>query len=380
MSSTTTDENDNQTGSQSTATTPVGDPNLFKLNQGDSVYSSDESVGGIHKFGLDYAHSDYVIPVVRITFYDPNGIQRTVPPIYIRLGGAFQSVLNQGYSDAQGVFGNPNAAGAIFQGAAGEAVGKFGDSLLSALQRQLVAGMAGTTGYLASAGQTGRAQIEFLTRKFLNNFQQVVYQGPRYRPFNLPFSMKPTSQKEAKTMIEIIHNLRLASLPRTGASDSDAVIDDFRNFNQEQQKFLIESTGPDINDKTKYPKGKDDPQYQEDLNLFKLNNAEYLEPDQFNGVVRGAPLVFTYPDMIKFEIILYEGGTALFTMFKSDYCAIENISLDYGSSAKMTFFATDDKTRPYIPTEVNMQLSLKEMTLVTGGYQTSSWLASHVIF
>lgn len=358
---------------------PLADPNLFKLNQGNSEYVSDGVTQ--HKFGIEAAHSDYVMPIVRIKFYGPNAQVLAVPPIYIRLGGAFQSALNQGYAEAQGIFGSPNAPSTIFSGTVGTAVGALGDSLLAALQRQLVAGMAGVTGYLASAGQTGRAQIEFLTRKFLNNFQQVVYQGPRFRMFNLPFSMKPTSEKEALTMIEIIHNLRTASLPKTGTTDSAAAISDFNAFNQDQEKFLINSTGPNVNDREKYPKGAEDEAFKKDLAFFQANFSEFLDSDTFTGITEGQPLVFTYPDMIKFEIILYEKGAPLTVLFASDYCVIENLNLDYGSSAKMTFFQmTRSGKRKYIPTEVSMTLSLKEMTLITGGYQTASYLADHVIF
>ena len=49
----------------------------------------------------------------------------------------------------------------------------------------------------------------------------------------------------------------------------------------------------------------------------------------------------------------------------------------------MTFFQIDQlksNRYKYIPTEVNMTLSLKEMTLITAGHQTSSQVAGHVIF
>lgn len=374
------DSTSGSTGSELIDQASSGPTDLFALNQGLNRYVSDVTDGFIHKFGIDAAHSDYVIPIIRFTFFDPNGNARTVPPIYMRLGGAFQSQMNQAYADAQGIFGSPNSASRIFEGVAGQAVGALGDSLLAALQRQLVAGIAGTTGYLASAGQTGRAQIEFLTRKFLNNFQQVVYQGPRFRMFSLPFSMKPTSENEAKSMIEIIHNLRTASMPTTGASDTDAAMKAFKSFNREQQDFLAASTEPNPADKNLYPKGEKDDQYKADFEAYKANYTEFLRPEQFDQIVGGTPLVFTYPDMLKFEILLYgTGAPTLPVLFASDYCVIENISADYGSSAKMTFFEVSGNQK-YIPTEVNLTLSLKEMTILTGGYQSSVYSANHVIF
>lgn len=378
MSENSAAESNESTDSPSVA---PGDPNLFKLNTGNRQYVT----GNIteHKFGIEGAHSDYVMPVVRISFYGPNGESKLVPPIYIRLGGAFQSALNQGYADAQGIFGSPNAPAKLFEGEVGKAVGLIGDSLLSALQRQLVAGVTGVTGYLASAGQTGRSQIEFLTRTFLNNFQQVIYQGPVRRMFNLPFSMKPTSLTEAVDMIDIIHNLRSASLPMTGITDSTSGIDFFKGLNSESNQALAISTEPIATDKIKYPNGAEDDAFKRDLALYQANLSEFLKADQFAGITEGQPLTFTYPDMIKFEILLYERGSTLTVLFASDYCVIENLNLDYGSSAKMTFFQIDQgksNRYKYIPTEVNMTLSLKEMTLITAGHQTSSQVAGHVIF
>jgi ABC-2 type transport system permease protein len=40
--------------------------------------------------------------------------------------------------------------------------------------KQIVQGVAGATGYVASAGQSGKSQVEFLQRIMLNNFQQLI--------------------------------------------------------------------------------------------------------------------------------------------------------------------------------------------------------------
>ena len=185
-------------------------------------------------------------------------------------------------------------------------------------------------------------------------------------------------------MIEIIHNLRTASLPKTGTADSDTAINFFNDLNQDSNQALLNSTGPNVNDKEKYPNGAEDDAFKRDLAAFQANFTDFLKSDQFAGITEGQPLIFTYPDMIKFEILLYDRGSTipsnLTVLFASDYCVIENLNLDYGSSAKMTFFQMTSSTRKYIPTEISMTISLKEMTLITGGYQTSSYLANHVIF
>ena len=62
----------------------------------------------------------------------------------------------------------------IFEGELGKTLGRFGDSFITAIQKQIVAGVAGAGGYFASAGQSGKAQVEFLQRKMLNNFQQLI--------------------------------------------------------------------------------------------------------------------------------------------------------------------------------------------------------------
>ena len=76
--------------------------------------------------------------------------------------------------------------------------------------------------------------------------------------------------------------------------------------------------------------------------------------------------------MCKFELVLYKkggptgAGAELTSIFKSDFCMIETVSVDYGSQNKMTFFDNKNvKDNKYYPTDVNLTISLREAVLIT---------------
>ena len=86
-----------------------------------------------------------------------------------------------------------------------------------------------------------------------------------------------------------------------------------------------------------------------------------------------APLTFGYPDMCKLELILYhnnDGAKLITPVFKSDFCMIENVVLDYGASNKMVFLSNPASVAAgdYFPSEINMTISLRESVLVTAEY------------
>jgi hypothetical protein len=209
-------------------------------------------------------------------------------------------------------------------------------------------------GFIASAGQSGKSQIEFLTRKVFNSFQQLIYQGPKFRAFQLPFNMKPTSYEEAKTMRDIIQTFRIASSPRGQGSNTPL-------------NAVLDKSAEDIEALAKANKDKSP---EEEIVAFDLANAAELLGD--NGL-SPAPLTFGYPDMCKLELILYHNDKKEITkLFESDFCMIENVGLDYGASNKMVFLAPPTPTgggkADYFPTEVNMTIALRESVLVTAEY------------
>jgi len=358
---------------------------IFGIPLGNPSYPS---VGGL-VFGSDYGNQDYVVPMAKFTFYDTKGLSlsgSSAPTIYVRLGGTFNSTLTNGYQEAQGIMGSPTGT-SIFDGEAGKALGRLGSSFIEGIQRQIVQGVAGATGYVASAGQSGKTQVEFLQRVMLNNFQQLIYQGPTFRRFQLPFNMKPHSQSEAENMLAIISSFRVASSPRTGTEPGsiDSTIDALGR--RADPNNLLRSGDEVQPDPATYEStgGKDSPEYQEALRQF-LNRISVLtdkDEAQADLIVQNSGQVFTfgYPDMCKFELILYKkGGTGdIVTLFRSEFCMIETVSVDYGSSNKMTFFdGKTDKTQ-YFPTDVNLTISLRESVLITAPKASQQYLSGTVI-
>ena len=182
-------------------------------------------------FGAEQGNQDFVVPMAKFTFYDAKGVEvAAAPTIYIRLGGTFNSTLSNGYQETTGIFGSvtPGQETGVEGGLAGftKLLGQVKGSALEAIQKGLANALGAGVGYISSAGQSGKPQLEFLTRKLFNSFQQLIYQGPRFRAFQLPFNMKPTSYQEAKIMRDIIHTFRVASSPRGNTEDTLAPDDE----------------------------------------------------------------------------------------------------------------------------------------------------------
>jgi len=327
-------------------------------------------------FGSDFAHSEFVIPMARFTFYDATGEDSTAPAIYIRLGGTFSTQLSQGWQEASGIFGSvtPGQANdfSSFKNTT-DIIGRVGGSLQEALSKSIMNAMGAGMGFVGSAGQSGKAQAEFLTRKLFNSFQQLIYQGPRFRSFQLPFNMKPTSYEEAKIMRDIIHTFRVASSPR---GDSKLVL------SEDDENRLSESAlSPDEREAEAkriegLPQAEREAELtQQAIDAFNLNTGQKLADET------GNPLTFGYPDMCQLELILYKKGIPadkttgtpegeIVSLFISDFCMIENVGLDYGAQNKMVFLTNPESIADgeYFASEVNMTIALRESVLITAGY------------
>jgi hypothetical protein len=290
-------------------------------------------------FGTDFAGSEYIIPVVRFQFYDSVGddTSSASPIIYIKMGGTFQSGLSNSWNPATNIYGTPG--GSVISDDSLEGIKRLGSSFYEALQKQLMNTVGGAAGAFASAGQSGKANFEFIQRQVFNNFQQLIYSGPVFRQFSLPFSMKPTSLTEAKAMRDIIQTFRIASSPRIGSlANSDATDD------------LDEDIGEDASD-------------LDDLNSIGGGEGG-ITGTELDALIAGSgqSKLFGYPDMCKFQLLLYNRNVGdLSILFESNLCVIENVSTDYGSGNKMTFFDGDE----YFPTDVLLSLSLRETKLLT---------------
>lgn len=341
------------------ATTPI-----FTIPTGTVEYPAIEKKELV--FGSDFAHSEYVIPMARFKFYTATGEQSTTArPIYIRLGGTFNTQLTNSYQKSTGIFGNVEKGKDI--GTITGFIGSMFDSGGTALQSSIIKSLGAGAGFVASAGQSGKSQIEFLTRKVFNSFQQLIYQGPEFRAFQLPFNMKPTSYEEAKTMRDIIQTFRIASSPR--ASGSTAL-----------QEKDTQKTASEIEALAQANKDKSPEEVASPFTLEAATGVFGTGPD-------ATPLTFGYPDMCKFELILYRDDPearqrdenddikAITVLFRSDFCMIGNIAIDYGASNKMVFLAPPTPTgggkADYFPSEVNMTIALTESVLVTAEYASA---------
>jgi len=329
----------------------------FELNTKTGAYPT---TTGPLIFGSDYGHSDFVTPMARFQFYDNMGLGPAsgAPIIFMRMSGSFTSALQNGYSESANIFGSPTSEG-IKQNFTYATV-KGG---VDALYKQLVGGGAGAASFIASAGQSGKAQYEFLTRRVLNTFQQLIYQGPTFRRFQLPFVMKPTSKDEAEKMTDIIKSFRIASSAKGEAGTGI--------FNITAEGTTVDSQKDDATENK---------QQQDD----ELKENTKLTVGQINSLFPGGSVLpsgdrafsFGYPDMCKFQIVLQDprtnksdGGIA--EVFGSEYCVIENVQVDYGSQNKMVFFSSDGTGGKYYPSEVTLTIGLRETTLPLAGQISS---------
>jgi len=331
----------------------------FGLNTNTGPYPA----GGTIIFGSDYGHSNFITPMARFEFYDNLGKFKATgsPILFIRMAGAFQSALQNGYQESQNIFGQPTADGAI---AFSFATVKGG---VDALYKQLVGGGAGAAGFIQSAGLSGKAQYEFMTRKVLNTFQQLIYSGPTFRRFTLPFVMKPTSKEEAEKMMNIIKTFRIASSAKGAGSDLTAegstvnsVDDDKTEDQATREKEAAENT--------------------------KLTNDQITSLFAGGNVAGSSNRTFSfgYPDMCKFQIVLQRSpngaDAGLAEVFASEFCVIENVQVDYGSQNKMVFFSNETDTGKYYPSEVTLSIGLRETTLPLAGQIADGQSGNRTIF
>jgi hypothetical protein len=334
----------------------------FAILQGDYSYPTQSDL----IFGTDYAHSDYVIPIARFSFYNANGEKTTkgAPNIYMKLGGSFQSGLSNPFSPAQNIYGNPGTS--LDAGIIGT-IKAAGEGFSTALLKQAIGGVAGIGGAFASAGQSGKQNVEFLQRKLFNQFQQLIYNGPNFRQFTLPFAMKPTSYEEAKVMRNILATFRIASSPVVGAQVDVGVDQLDVTVASTASASALEASGLSATQAAAEAQARAD--------AAKAGTVTQGDYDQLISSSYTTK-TFGYPDMCRFQIVLYQKGVQEFpVLFESDLCVIENVNIDYGGQQKMTFFKPPDgASGQYFPTEVTLNIGLKETSLITATYASTEVL------
>lgn len=292
------------------------------------------------EFGITDS-SEYVTPIAAFKFYKPNGdpLNNENPIIYIRMNSSFETSVRSPYQETEGIFGQP--ANDEVQNIT-NALGIIGRSGIEALQRQILNAAGAGIGFIASAGASGKSQVEFLRREVFNTFSQLLYRGPQFRPFQLSFSMRPKSYDEAKTMRNIIGVFKMASEARAGLKTSYNNFGGKGNINASEKNeniYTINKEGNDI----------------QDANLEGLFRSDTADSN----------FTFGYPNLCSFEIKLLHNKKDISTIFESKICVIEGLSMTYGSQNKMTFFKDEGDNNIYFPTDVNFQISLKEVVYHT---------------
>lgn len=321
----------------------------FKINQTVGGYPT----SGTLFFGTNDSHADFVATMARFQFYDAfaENLSAESPTVFIRMGGTFQTTLSNGYQESQNIFGTPdeNASDSVFGGL--KQLFKPGSSGLEAVFKQLKFASAGAQGFIQSAGLGGKSQYEFISKRFLNSFQQLIYQGPTFRRFTLPFTMRPTSYDEAENMMNIVNTFRYASSPKGNDPNGPGVADSVNGVND-----LSNLTGDEL-------------KAAEEANKANQDVYAFLGPNGIGGEAYNTVYSFGYPDTCKFELLLQKNtgpNTALAELFASEMCVIENVSVDYGSQNKMVFFSSGGGDK-YYPSEVTMTINLRETSLPTTG-------------
>jgi hypothetical protein len=321
----------------------------FRINQTAGGYPK----SGLLFFGTQDSHADFVATMARFQFFDAfaENLLDGSPTVFIRMGGTFQTTLSNGYQESQNIFGTPDAeADGIFGGL--KQIIKPGSSGLEAVFKQLKFASTAATGFIQSAGLSGKSQYEFISKRFLNSFQQLIYQGPTFRRFTLPFTMRPTSYDEAENMMNIVNTFRYASSPK-GNSDpkGPSVADSVNGLNDTK-----DLTGDAL-------------KAAEEANKANQDLFAFLNTDGIGGAAYNTVYSFGYPDTCKFTLLLQRNtgaDTALSELFESEMCVIENVSVDYGSQNKMVFFSSGGGDK-YYPSEVTLTINLRETSLPTTG-------------
>lgn len=263
----------------------------WPVSQGGSMQNIQRYRALTLKDELQYplSNDDFNVAFARFKFLDAFGGKITeAPNVKIKLPPQFNINQVAEYMKGDAIFGagsgNENVYNTVSSGAYSQARTAGGDGFdaenfaltaAQALQYSLEAGLNSALGFAGSAGLGNISQYEFSRRQALNPMSQMLYKGPGFRRYGLPFMMRPRSSSEAKHIKNIVSAFRLAAAPSV----------------------------PDTNDA--------------------------LLGD-------GATFLFGYPHLVQFDLIFYppEGGVDF--LYRSKPCVIEGVSSDYGGQ-KMTF-------------------------------------------
>ena len=303
----------------------------FSPVTGSDTVSGSERYSGFLNQDIRYPidNDGYVMPMVRFDFFDPSGVQRTAPLLHLQLPEQFRTNHQNNYQEAQYIFpgsgiyntiknaitGPPAEEGSEEQAANVAANQQM--SAANAFEYMISRGGASFSGFINSGGMSGIDQYEFNKRQFVNQLQQLLYKGPTYRQFQMPFLMRPRNYDEAKNITDAISMMKVAA-----------------------------ATSPGL-----------------ELNV---NFADILDTgiDGMNveGGISDIPFTFAYPDLVRFTILVKNSQGNLQQLFQSKLCAIVDLNVQYGSQ-RINFVEGANNTM--FPTETGLDVTLKEVEFNT---------------
>jgi hypothetical protein len=272
------------------------------------------------------SNEGFNVPIARFTMLDAYGNRVTgAPKLQIRMPNLFNITNISDYAKTDNIFGASFSG--LAKGVYGEAAAKEGFSAANfaltaadALQYAIKKGFASTVGFVESAGIGNIGQYEFSGREAVNPMSQMLYKGPQYRRYQMPFILKPKSRGESENIKKIISAFRLASSPSVPNTSGLSV-------------------GPTAS--------------------ASVNIGE------------GNSFSFGYPHLTQFDLLFYTDDKNSKRIFRSKPCVIESVSTDYGSQ-KMTFFEDGN------PAEITLTVQLTEIVPRTLGDAKYDAISSHI--
>lgn len=279
---------------------------------------------------------NFAIPVIQFKFYSAFGVQVVnSPTLTLRAPNSLSLQHVSNYSQAGNIFGGSVNNAELAESGSGDAKSIMidylqakGRTISEAVTRAIFSKTSNQLGYLESAGQSGVDQYEFGNRSLINPFSQLLYKGPQFKSYSLPFVMRPKNYTEARNMMRIISAFKIAASPKVSVGV----------YNDPDSVGSVTGAAADV-------------------------IATGLE--QMNIEI---PLTFGYPDLVSFDMIMYKGeqGTrgTVEELYSSKPCAIDSVNTDYGQQ-RMAFFIPNTTKQVYYPTEVTLTISLKEVVLRT---------------
>jgi hypothetical protein len=283
-------------------------------SQQDSVSKNRYSTLGPQQIQFPLSNEGFNVPVARFTMLDAYGNKvGSAPRVMVRMPNLFNVTNLSDYAKTDNIFGATSAYRASAAGVYNEAAGKegfsaanFGLTAADAFQYALKKGFAGVAGFAESAGMGNIGQFEFTGRAAVNPMSQLLYKGPQYRRYQMPFVLKPKTRAEADAVQKIISVFRLASSPS-----------------------VPNTSGLGIGDTT-------------------------------ISIGEGNTFTFGYPHLTQFDLLFWVDANTSKNIFRSKPCVIESVSTDYGSQ-KMVFFEDGN------PAEITLTLNLTEIVPRTLG-------------